>query len=58
MASKLKLFTCKDTRMDCRNRTMEGKCRILCNTDFTDKDGTARLCTFYKQKIGDSEEVI
>lgn len=50
MGSKLKFFTCKDSRMDCRNRTEEGRCRILCNTEFTNKDGSAKPCTFYKTK--------
>lgn len=29
------------------NRTEEGRCRILCNTDFKDND-----CSFYKSKQG------
>lgn len=45
-----RLEKCKDSRMDCRNRTEEGRCRILCNTEFTNKDGSAKPCTFYKTK--------
>lgn len=53
-----RLEKCKDSRMDCRNRTEEGRCRILCNTEFTNKDGSAKPCTFYKRKIEDSEEIL
>ena len=42
------LVKCKDSRIDCLNRTVEGRCKILCNTEFTNKDGSAKTCTFYK----------
>ena len=41
MASKLKLLKCKNSKNDCR---------ILNNTEFKNKDGTERLCPFYKTK--------
>lgn len=47
MASKLKLLVCKHIKTDCKNRTEEGRCRILCNTDFKDN-----ICVFYKIKQG------
>lgn len=45
MGSKLKLLKCIHANTDCRNRIEDGRCRILCNTEFKDNE-----CTFYKPK--------
>lgn len=45
MGSKLKLLKCNHTKTDCVKRIEDGRCRILCNTEFKDNN-----CTFYKSK--------
>ena len=57
MGSKLKLLKCKNSKNDCLKRTEDGRCRILNNTEFKNKDGTERLCPFYKPKEILSNEI-
>lgn len=45
MGSKLKLVKCTEIKNDCIKRTEEGRCRILNNTDFKNKE-----CPFYKSQ--------
>ena len=45
MGNKLKLLKCNHTKSDFVKRTEDGRCRILCNTEFKDNE-----CTFYKPK--------
>jgi hypothetical protein len=47
MGSKLKLLKCKNSKNDCLKRTEDGRCRILNNTEFKNKE-----CPFYKSKQG------
>lgn len=45
MGSKLKLLKCKNSKNDCLKRTEDGRCRILNNTEFKNKE-----CPFYKSQ--------
>jgi len=57
VASKLKLLKCKKIKIDCMHCSEDGRCRILNNTEFQNKDGTERLCPFYKPKEILSNEI-
>lgn len=49
MGSPNRYVKCRDSREDCIKRTLDGKCRILTNTEFKTKDGKVKECPFYKK---------
>lgn len=48
MGSQNRYVKCRDSREDCIKKTLEGKCKILTNTEFKTKDGKVKKCSFYR----------